>query len=74
MESYIALSLLNFFVVGVFLVWFYIYFMSMIRAIMDFNDKLLGMVQVKETGWGGVTEHQGKTLYDYFTDMKKEEE
>ena len=59
--------------VGVCFIWFYVYFMSMIRAIMDFNDKLLCMVQKQ---WDDVivTEPQGKTLYDYFNELKKEEE
>jgi|TARA_R110000751_G_scaffold122492_1_gene223119 hypothetical protein len=44
--------------------------MSMIRAIMDFNDELLTMVQ-KQRGIENPTEYHGKTLYDY---IKKEEE
>jgi hypothetical protein len=73
METYIWLSLLNLLVVGFFLSWFFFYFMSMISAIMEFNDTLLIMVQ-KQQGIDNPTEHHGKTLYDYFNELKTEEE
>jgi len=70
MDSHLTLILINIFLITISLSWFYFYIMSMIRAIMDFNDELLTMVQ-KQRGIENPTEYHGKTLYDY---IKKEEE
>ena len=70
MDSNLTLILINIFLITISLSWFYFYIMSMIRAIMDFNDELLTMVQ-KQRGIENPTEYHGKTLYDY---IKKEEE
>ena len=64
MDSHLTLLLINIFLITIFLSWFYFYIMSMIRAIMDFNDELLTMVQ-KQQGIENPTEYHGKTLYDY---------
>ena len=69
MDSHLTLLLINIFLITISLSWFYFYIMSMIRAIMDFNDKILTMVQ-KQQGIENPTEYHGKTLYDY---IKKEE-
>lgn len=69
MDSHLTLLLINIFLITISLSWFYFYIMSMIRAIMDFNDELLTMVQ-KQQGIENPTEYHGKTLYDY---IKKEE-
>ena len=70
MDSHLTLILINIFLITISLSWFYFYIMSMIRAIMDFNDELLTIVQ-KQRGIENPTEYHGKTLYDY---IKKEEE
>ena len=70
MDSHLTLLLINIFLITISLSWFYFYIMSMIRAIMDFNDEILSMVQ-KQQGIENQTEYHGKTLYDY---IKKEEE
>ena len=70
MDSHLTLILINIFLITISLSWFYFYIMSMIRAIMDFNDEILSMVQ-KQQGIENQTEYHGKTLYDY---IKKEEE
>ena len=64
MDSHLTLLLINIFLITISLSWFYFYIMSMIRAIMDFNDELLTMVQ-KQQGIENPTEYHGKTLYDY---------
>jgi hypothetical protein len=69
MDSHLTLLLINIFLITISLSWFYFYIMSMIRPIMDFNDKILTMVQ-KQQGIENPTEYHGKTLYDY---IKKEE-
>ena len=69
MDSHLTLLLINIFLITISLSWFYFYIMSMIRPIMDFNYKILTMVQ-KQQGIENPTEYHGKTLYDY---IKKEE-
>jgi hypothetical protein len=74
MDSHLTLLFVNIFVITVCFGWFYFYFMSMIRAIMDFNDEILLMVQKQRVDELPSLESNGKTLYDYFDEVKSEEE